>query len=514
MEPEGIKKIHPRVSTGTFAGLAKANLPFQNVLGELIDNSFAASVGTGSFCEVNIILEQTPNSSLVDLYVYDNCCGMTVEELEQALDLGNPPTSSSRLNEHGFGMKNALATLTNAEHEWTIWTKKKGSSDVISVSGPYDGEMSIRLHDKFPDRFEGNNISTLTYAQVPLFIIQGVQGKGRKSGNIDTLKNWLIEHLSVMYRGLLRYDQDRRGYPLSITLTIVVNGSSTNYTIDPAEIDYSEQYKDDFKVELNGETINCQFIYGKLYKDRVSDTVVIRGPGGKKEVPYSYYYQKDQRTQGIDVSINGRVIANSCLEVIWTDITRHNRFNRFVGELLIPELPRGVLTTVNNKSAFNDNDESWQILFNEIRLILPKPLEDGINSQSETELRKTWTKKLKDTNPDDTIDQEHYVWETGTRIDVYRKDRNDDVTIYELKIGKAEPLHVYQLLMYWDGLVLKGEQPYKGILLVKECPDIISTMVKTVNEKLTPPKINIGGELVDSKPYNLIVKTHKEVGLD
>ena len=487
-------------------------MPFQNVIGELIDNSYAASVGTGNLCTVNIILEQKPDSSLIDLYLYDNSCGMDADELESALDLGNPPTSSSRLNEHGFGMKNALATLTNAEHDWTIWTKKKGTSDIISVSGPYDGEMTIKLHSKFPERFEGNDISTLTYAQVPLFVMQSVQGKGRKSGNLDTLKIWLIEHLSVMYRGLLKYNPDLRGAPLNITLTTIANGSESNYVIQEAEIDYSEQYVKDITVELNGNMVKCKYIYGRLPKERMPDSVTIRGPGGAKKIPYQYYYQKNQHTQGIDVSINGRVIANFCLENIWTNEVRHNRFNRFVGELIIPELPRGVLTTVNNKSAFNDNDESWRALFDEIKKF--KPLDDGTTSESEAELRKKWAKKLNDTNPEDVVDQEHYVWETGTRIDVYRRDKAEEVTIYELKIGKAEPINVYQLLMYWDGLVLKGEQPYKGILLVKECSDVIKTMIKTVNEKLTPPKINIDGKLVDSKPYNITVQTHADVGLN
>ena len=51
-----------------------------------------------------------------------------------------------------------------------------------------------------------------------------------------------------------------------------------------------------------------------------------------------------------------RVIATRVFDVIWktddglSQLTRHNNYNDFVGEVLIPELPRGVLTTVNNKS--------------------------------------------------------------------------------------------------------------------------------------------------------------------
>src|SRR5699024_2569475 len=74
---------------------------------------------------------------------------------------------------------------------------------------------------------------------------------------------------------------------------------------------------------------------------------------GKKA---KYYYQENIKTQGIDIRLGKRVIATGQLEQIWQTesghpLTRHNRFNDFVGEILIPELPRGVLSTLNNKAV-------------------------------------------------------------------------------------------------------------------------------------------------------------------
>ena len=73
---------------------------------------------------------------------------------------------------------------------------------------------------------------------------------------------------------------------------------------------------------------------------------------GKKA---KFYYQQNQPTQGIDIRLGKRVIATWQFETIW-NVSRHNSFNDFVGELLIPDLPRGVLSTTNTKTDFNLDD--------------------------------------------------------------------------------------------------------------------------------------------------------------
>ena len=37
-----------------------------------------------------------------------------------------------------------------------------------------------------------------------------------------------------------------------------------------------------------------------------------------------------------------------------------------------------------------------------------------------------------------------------------------EITIYEMKAGQVQPIFIYQLRMYWDGLALAGEQPTLG----------------------------------------------------
>ena len=111
---------------------------------------------------------------------------------------------------------------------------------------------------------------------------------------------------------------------------------------------------------------------------------------------------------------------------------------------------------------------------------------------------------LKAVNPDDQVTDERSVWPTGTKIDVYRKTPDGNVLIYELKVGQAAPLNLYQLKMYWDGLVFEGEQPKEAILLVEDYSNVVEEMANLMNT-LQPPK--------ETKPYNFKLEKHKDKGL-
>ncbi len=111
---------------------------------------------------------------------------------------------------------------------------------------------------------------------------------------------------------------------------------------------------------------------------------------------------------------------------------------------------------------------------------------------------------LKATSPEDTVTGERKVWPTGTAIDVYRKTPQEKIILYELKVGGGAPIHLYQLKMYWDGLIIQGEQPSEAILLVEEFSTSLEEMANLMN-KLAPP--------MNTKPYNFKIEKLKDKGL-
>lgn len=488
-------KVDLVANRGIFEGLAKQNMLFHQCVGELIDNAIAAKTDEEKF-HVEVIFRRKRGEA-VDVYIVDNCKGMDLDIFARALQLGESATTTSRLNEHGFGMKNALATLSGGNGYWKVWTRPIGETGVYSTEGPFGPEMYIRDDDSFPeDDFLPTDISTLVHVPVSLSLIRTVQGRGHPAKDLATLRQWLVEHLGVLYRGYLEQDPETFESSGSITVSI----ERDRVRVPPIHVPLGNMNTVYVQVELAGQVHDLEYRYGTL--DEVKRDALVRGDKAR------YYYQGNIPTQGIDIRLGKRVIATRQFETIWKKkdgdraLSRHNNYNDFLGELLIPELPRGVLTTVNNKTDFNLDDPDWTTIFRQLNEI--RPIEK-IREKSEAGLRKKWMSMLKATNPEDTVTDERSVWPTGTRIDVYRRTPADKVIIYEVKVGTGQPIHLYQLKMYWDGLVLNGEQPKEGVLLVEDFSTSLEEMANLMNQKLSPP--------TGSEPYDFKIEKHEDKGL-
>ncbi|MDT5271148.1 MAG: hypothetical protein QOH49_3334 [Acidobacteriota bacterium] len=490
------RKVTLVADEGIFKGLSKQNMLFHQCMGELVDNAIAAKKNTEKF-RVDVVFRQGEDQYTFELYIADNGRGMSSEILERALQLGRSATTESRLNEHGFGLKNALATLSGGNGYWKLWTKHQTEDTVFSVQGPFKSEMIVRDDDPFPtDDFLPVDFSTLIRVPVKLSLIQTVQGRGAPAKDLNTLREWLLEHLGVLYRGYLL--PDRKTYDTDGVIAVSIGNDTVSVT--PVEVPLGSAQTKYFDVELGGIVQHLTYTFGTL--DKVKRSELVRGKGAK------YYYQGNIPSQGIDIRLGKRVIATRLFDTIWKTedrqkgLDRHNRYNDFLGELIIPELPRGVLTTVNNKTDFNFDDPDWDKIFNILNEIPPA---ENIREKSEARLKRNWMNMLKATNPDDEVSDEKHVWPTGTRIDVYRRTSDGKEIIYELKVGKGAPEHLYQLKMYWDGLVLSGRHfPKEAILLVEDFNTTLEEMANMMN-KLPPPET--------SKPYNFKIEKLKDKGL-
>lgn len=481
-------------TTGVFRGLAKQNMLFHQCISELIDNSIASKKEDQNF-DIEVIFHNL-NDGKYGIYICDNGKGMNLETLKGALQLGKEPNpDSDRLHEHGFGLKNSLATLTRGNGYWKIWSKTR-TSNVSSVEGPFGPTMIIEDDDKFPTYdFLPSDISTIVYAETTIDYIRTVQGRGGPTNDIIKLRKWLVEHLGVFYRGYLTQDPTTFDVDGSIKVSIDKN----RLRVNPVLVPYANSTIERFKVELDGTEYDIEYEFGTL--DEIKRNQLVLGEKSQ------FYYLKNIPTQGIDVRLGKRVLATAMLDSIWktqdgkSQLNRHNDYNDFVGEIRIPNVPRGLLTTVNNKTDFNLDDTGWVKVFEQLNNFKPPKT---IREKTEKGLQNKWINMLKATNPDEVISDEKHVWPTGVKIDAYRKKENGDIVIYELKVGNAQPIHLYQLLMYWDGLEVTGETPREAILMVEDYSNTIEEMVSIINSEL---KTKSGGS------YNIKVEKHIDKNL-
>lgn len=218
-------------------------------------------------------------------------------------------------------------------------------------------------------------------------------------------------------------------------------------------------------------------------------TVYVEGEHGELE-PNStetrnraYYYKISPESQGVDFRIGNRVVATRLLTEIWREKPRHPTLNPFCGEFAIQPVSGGVPRTLNNKTSMDFDDALWIDIAEAISKKVSLPKWKG--ARTEAELREELSKQL-DAHKlsGDSITQNYDCFSgAGVVIDILRDEthRGGELIIYETKAGKVSPLDVYQLRLYWDGLVVDGKQPTAGILVGKERTTGAATVMTYVN---------------------------------
>lgn len=489
-----------------FDGLGSQGMLFHQAVCELCDDSLAA-VRPGEKARICVAMAPGEDDSYMHLAVADCSSGMNLEGLTNALQVGSDAIGADRMNEHGYGLKNALMCLSGASKNWCIYTHVKEGS-YYYVEGPLDENMVIHEVNA-PKLPEGLNICwenpyTVVYVQVPMIVARTVQSqRNRNTKLVPTLRRWLVEHLGVTYRGYLELDEDTQETGAKISATIgddVLNVSAVKL---PIMLEKSEE----LKVDIGGELVNMTYIHGIL--DTAKRDVGVRIGKGKYE-KCRYYYQGNQNTQGIDIRIGRRIIATAQLKNIWckkdgTPLSDHNSYNDFIGELQIPDLPRSVLTTLTSKTGINPADPDWDEVF---EALAKYPPTKNSRALTEKELQKQWAERIQSVNREDIVSRETAVWPTATRIDVVAHNSSiGKYEVYELKARKGDGQDLSQLRMYWDGLVVQGIQPTMGMLIAPGFSDNLHEMAALMNQLPTP----CFPDGKQSAPYNLLLATFSEL---
>ena len=489
-----------------FEGLASQGMLFHQAVCELVDDGLAA-MHDGEKGRICVAMAQGDDDSYIHLAVADWGIGMDVMGLENALQIGSDAMGTDRMNEHGYGLKNALMCLSGGNQNWCIYTHTQ-PGDYFYVEAPLNTDMVIRETSQV-DLPKGLNLywdnpSTVVYVRVPMLVARTVQRPVNPHTKlVSTLRRWLVEHLGVVYCGYLEMDEDTQ----EASAHIIATAGDDVVHVTPVQTPIMLAKTENLEVEIGGHRVHMKYIHGVL-DDAKRDKAVRLGKNVYEKC--QYYYQGNRDTQGINIRIGKRTIATAQMKNIWfkkngRNRIEHNSYNSFIGELLIPDLPRAVLTTLTNKTGINPADPDWELVFSQLAKFPPTQNARALN---EKELQKQWMERIKSVNQDDVVSNEISVWPTATRIDVV--DRNDNIgkyDIYELKARKADAQDLMQLRMYWDGLVVQGIQPTMGMLMASGFSDNLQEMLNEVN-KLPTPCFPDGTQ---SKTYNLKMATFTEL---
>lgn len=454
---------------GIFRGLAQAPLHFHNGIAELIDNAVAAK---REKFNIQIDLSESEQPDIYYATVVDDCFGIALETLQKhVFKVGKlPPPGSPHLREHGFGLKNVLSKVEAVKGKWEIWTRDKQAlknDQCFYAKSPLRYKIPIKIFPstKWPT-YDNKNIGTIVKLEVPLSYLQTVTRgvRGRPPKTISGIVHWLKEHLGVFYRGYLEGKK-----PIG-TIAISINWGS------PEEV---EAIKPDYKTYT---ILSNLFVRTKKRKIKIEGQYGQIEPNSPQTRSRLYYYKNAPESQGVDFSIGNRVVATRLITEIWQR-PRHPTLNPFCGEFRILPIEGCFPKTLNNKTCIDFDDEIWMDIAGAIRKKVPLPKWRG--ARTEAELRGELAGQLEaHKRPADVIQQNYSCFGgAGVVIDICRDEtkRTGELIIYETKSGKASPLDVYQLRLYWDGLLVDGRQPTAAILVAKNWTTGVQTITNFVN---------------------------------
>ena len=446
---------------------------FQQILFEFVDNSISniTKYSKQGLQNKDIIISlEVKNDNEIIVRVEDS--GTGILNIDSALQLGSKSAQETTLNEHGFGLKHALAAADKDNKNWKIYTRtesSKNNHNYFLISAPYKtnnwGFQTISdLQETWPGKLNctGTIVEVIINKTLLSTLTVGIPGANIRC-SYKTLIDYLREDLSFTYSKILEDEL------VNISLKLINNGNiDYDVSISPLKpswestpIQGSEHYN------LGNGMVEIEYQFGSII-----DSANHR------------YYKRCIPSQGAEIRLNGRTLVRNLVKEIWGK-EKHNSLNHFLAIINVKsddsqKLPK----TKTAKYDFKTDDIKYESLLQWIHQKYPniKEQEESNDSFNERQLFKQLQQQKATHNPGATVSTEEHVFpnEMDLRIDLYQFS-NGNVTIYEGKKIKTTPKDVYQLRMYWDGLVFKKIQPNHGIILAKEHPDSVKRMVDYVN---------------------------------
>jgi hypothetical protein len=456
------------------------------VLCEFIDNSISNIIGNSNQVynrSILINIEQVQEN--YSIKIEDN--GTGISDFDSVLRIGDKSLRTSPLNEHGFGLKHALATANPSNDNWSIYTRTEEDLPRYfrKVSAAYDFDYKTELVDssihQWPGRFNGTGTLVEFFCSKIMFntVQKGIPGLA----GFKKCLEYLNQDIGYIYSGVIE-----KGIA-----NITITSSTANYNepvqaVLPVWVDFYQDPKPGhIEKDLGGGKVQIEYKFGEM-----------------AESTYYRYYKKNMSSSGVEIRINGRLLMSNLFNEIWR-MEKHPSYNHFLAVInIVSENRLSLPQTKTSKNGIRSEDEKLDAIFDWIRKTHPKPHKDLTNAISEKELVKELAELKENVTraPDKHIETEFKVFRNlgaPVSVDLYYYD-GTDIVLYEAKKDIADIQNLYQLLMYWDGAVADGLTPTEGILLASRFSPGVERIINTMNSMSDHEGNN----------YNFICKTWRD----
>ena len=222
---------------GLFAGIGDNFNSVAQVICELMDDAVSNLHANkdGPELSMRVVLSLENLGDAVEITVTDG--GTGIADLGSALTIACRDGAQTPLNEHGFGLKHALASCDSSpDQKWSIRTRTKddaAANQYREVKAPYsmgtselDKPMKVRFYSGTGDlpHPTGTSISV----RCPMAKFRTVK-PDRKAAPSDfhNLVRYIIEELRYVYAGILA------NTPITMEVVEISGSEETQHTLTP-----------------------------------------------------------------------------------------------------------------------------------------------------------------------------------------------------------------------------------------------------------------------------------------
>ncbi len=325
-----LPKITIKPSNKLFKELGNTNYTFLDLISELIDNSISAKIPD---CVLQIDIEiglSKNDKTLSYLIIRDNGKGISRDLLDKALSPGER-AGNTTLNEHGLGMKQAIATLGELKY---LATKTHSDDQAIVIEEIAFGEITPRLAQV--DWPFGTEICIHQLKNILPIRSQDY-----------TMK--ICPYLGARYR---RYLKDKSKLQLAIEIKNLDDPEKNRIwqirSLEPVYFHPITNQREPviYKHQFNGSRWKAELTFGYSPANPSEyEKLGIEQP--KQYEPYRATLSK----QGFDLLKNDRVISFHQLSEIGLTASRQSKYNPIKGEI---DLLKGFTTTLSKNDIVRD----------------------------------------------------------------------------------------------------------------------------------------------------------------
>lgn len=404
---------------------------FRDLISEFIDNSLAARIeNTMLEVEIEVVISNSsPEKS--HILIRDNASGIPLKNLGTALSPG-AHSGGNTLNEHGLGMKQAIAALGKFKY---LATKTADSDFAVVVDSLKFGELP----------YKRVSVAWLHGTEICVERLKPIVPKTSQK-----FSRTVVDYLGARYRRFLKDDAPMM--KLRIVLRDADKVGSLGEArlvrewpitgIKPVYFHPNERHNKPVVIrrKFSGVGWDAELTFGYAPSELEYEELGLDPPPN-----YSPYFVSLNK-QGFDLIKNDRVIKFAQLNELGIVSTRHNKYNHIRGEI---DLVSGFVTAITKNHVIHDENLDDLI----------RKITEFLNSKSYLE-RRTFPDELPEKllrdrlkhfllnnkfNPKKEVKVEYPVGGLGGFIDLLA-----DGEAYELKVIQASGLEVYQLFAYMD----------------------------------------------------------------